>query len=296
MNNTSQSELVKLIHSRGVNLRHIGRLRTSCQQAGVKKSLLLEGIARTIKSHLHELFRREMRVCSVPSEKPFRQVVLDLFNLILGNNPDFSSMYWRVQLKEKLQQKFRHILSEEEASEEFDLSSTLSMSGLFQRVQELTSVILSAELLEQLDTQPGEVEVVDPDLSLRSRSVHLNIIDYADGMALYYEAENRNDNPNTQRRLLRLARVRLEASLSQSGHANYTAILQLGNINRSLAVRSTGSESEEYFQKAAAAFERLTKSNCPISLKHQAYVLWAKTMWKQVKQSQNTNDEHVECR
>ena len=197
----------------------------------------MEAVARTIKSQLNELMRLEMQSCSLPSEKPFRQVVLDLFNMVLGNNSEFSSCYWNTQLKQKLQAKFSRILSEQESGDGYELSSLIPTLLLFERLQEITSVAISAEAMEQLRFASNDFELVDPDIQLHSRIVHLNLIDYADGMALYYEANNKTDNTNTQLRLLSLARKRLESSLSQSGNFNYMATLQLGNISRALAMK-----------------------------------------------------------
>lgn len=182
-----------------------------------------------------------MQKCTLPSEKPFRQVILDFFNLILYNN-SLSSHYWNKQLKKLLIQKFSSILSDDEMDENYDLYSNISIFDLFDRLQCLTSIRISVHALHELELNPGGFEFVDPDIELHSRIVHLNLIDYADGMALYYEAENRNDNPNTQVRLLSLARTRLESSLSQSGIINFSTNLQLGNISRSLAKKASVSE------------------------------------------------------
>ena len=275
-----------------MNIRHIGLLRSLIENQKIKDVLLLESIARSIKSHLNLMFRIEMQKCSVPSEKPFRQVVIDLFNLIIKSNQEFSDVYWNIQLKKILQSKFETILTSDEEKDDFDLFQHISIFELFKRLQELTQVKIAESALQQIGNDHHGFEFVDPDIDLGVKVAHLNLIDFADGMALYYEAENRTDNVNTQLRLLDIAQARLKSSLSQSGNSNFNAILQLGNITRSLAIKQVNFNKEEKLIEATKVFERVTTTTCGPQIKYQAYYLWAKTLWNIVKINKTFEDDN----
>jgi tetratricopeptide (TPR) repeat protein len=289
-NPISQVELLgRVLHREGVNMRHLGFIRSAVCNEKIKEFILLEAIARTIKSHLNELLRVEMRRCGIPSQEPFLKLVLDLFNLILLNNGEYSSAYWNNQLIPHLLEKFPKLLSLEEQQAEYQLWTKISFFDLFSRLQIITAVKISSEAMTELSKSPARFEFVEPDIvALNTRVAHLNLIDYADGMALYYEAENRVSNLDTQRRLLQLARIRLESCLESMAN-NTVAMLQLSNILRVMASKlKNESEQLECFEKACSGFETITKSSPDESIKRKAHFLWAKTLWTKTKRAFHT--------
>lgn len=44
------------------------------------------------------LMRKKMEQIRTPSEEPYRRLVIDYFNVLLGKRPE-SDMYWRIELK-----------------------------------------------------------------------------------------------------------------------------------------------------------------------------------------------------
>ena len=112
--------LTQLMHREGINMRHVsvlaflvlkkrslislflfdqlGLLRNNVSKPHVKSLLLNEMMARAIKCTLEMLMRKKMEQIRVPSEEPYRRLVIDYFNVLLGKRPE-SSMYWRTEIK-----------------------------------------------------------------------------------------------------------------------------------------------------------------------------------------------------
>lgn len=128
------------MHRHGINIRHLGLLRTFAKSKPVKRLLLLEMVARVIKdilryessivciltnSFLRSQMRNIMREVRVLSEEPFKQVVLKTFNYTLGRDPQ-STKFWAI-VKNRLIRKFKKALADNELNVSYDY---LASSGL----------------------------------------------------------------------------------------------------------------------------------------------------------------------
>ena len=232
--------------------------------------LLLEAVARSIKSNINALSRPRMSELGVPADEPFRNIILTVFNLVLGKNGELSRQYWRDFVLRTLHDKYPGILEQHEAAPEYELCAVIDHCQLFQRLATVLGVRLSSDALKALATAPSIFEFVEPDLQhIAAKITHLNLIDYADGMAMYYEAINRTSNKETQRRLLQLSRNRLEASLSAMS-SNYLAVFQLGNVLREMALVLQHDQGD-CLANAIKAFESVIAQRCETSLHAQAY-------------------------
>lgn len=105
-------KLSELMHREGINLRHLGLLRSRVKSYSVRQWLLTEMIARVIKDLLRGQMRTKMREVRILSEEPFKEVVVRVFNLILGRHKS-SSSFWDL-VKEKLKKKFKAALVPDE--------------------------------------------------------------------------------------------------------------------------------------------------------------------------------------
>jgi hypothetical protein len=105
-------KLTELMHREGVNLRHMGILRSRVKSYRIRQFLITEMIARVIKDLLRGQMRAKMREVRVLSEEPFKEVVVRVFNLILGRHKN-SYSFWEL-VKERLRKKFKAALSKEE--------------------------------------------------------------------------------------------------------------------------------------------------------------------------------------
>jgi hypothetical protein len=162
----SEAELRKLrlieeIHRNGINVRHLGFLRSHLTSKPARDLLLVECIARIVKASINEKLREKVRLLKIPSEEPYRRVVLRYLNKFLRLRKKF----WKI-LKHQVICKFVGCLNAEEMAPKFKLHSSISMYELITRLQSLMGIVISREALAEL--QNNELlRLVDPDLVVR---------------------------------------------------------------------------------------------------------------------------------
>ena len=262
-----------IFHREGVNLRHMGLVRKCLHSTRMKNYLLIESVARIIKFHYRKLQRKAMIRAGKPSNEPIRAVTLDLFNLILLNN-ESSLNYWNQFLKPEIQSRFESSFDDVELSNEYNLKAQINLVLLFERIGELCSVKISSIAFKTLRKDPSIFEFVDPDIiDLGAKITHLNLIDYADGMSLYYEAQNRENNPSTQKRLLQLSSLKLESSLL-SMSTNYLAVFQLGNVMKAMASKLTGNDRIRCLEKSISAYSTVAKQRANCTLHCHSFIMY----------------------
>jgi len=135
-------ELVELLsgralHPRGLNMRHLGRVRKQVEDGLTRELILSVAVGRTLKHFVNGKMRRKMREIQVPAEEPFKKVVLDFLNKVVSKERKYDR-FWKVEVKATLTSSFPCILDEEERREDFDLRTVLNMQLVI--VQVLTSV------------------------------------------------------------------------------------------------------------------------------------------------------------
>jgi hypothetical protein len=133
-------------------------------------------------------------------------------------------------------------------------------------------------------------------LRIGTKVTRLNLVDYADGMALFFQAQHRTASEG-RARLLQLARKRLEASIS-SMSTNFVATLQLGphlllcaisflpgsripqgEVLREMASLSSQSkEQEECVRGAVAAFQVVIAERMEVRWHTLAWARWARAL------------------
>ena len=61
--------------------------------------LPLSQVARAIKCHVNEELRQLMAHLKLPVDQPYRHLLVQLLNLVLGTKHENSRLFWTVQLK-----------------------------------------------------------------------------------------------------------------------------------------------------------------------------------------------------
>jgi hypothetical protein len=130
---TKQSHVGELFHRAGINLRHMGLVRSHTTNAEWKRFLLLEMTARVLKDDMHQSLRATVSKLKVPSEKPCKEAIAVYINFVLGHRQE-SREFWRKTIKTKIIDKFRdQALTEEEKKPDFALNTGMDISILMQR-------------------------------------------------------------------------------------------------------------------------------------------------------------------
>jgi len=115
----SEGQLAKVrisdeLHRKGINIRHLGRVRSSLPQTSqlARQKLLNECLARCMKSKLNERLRDINKELRVPLEEPYRKEVLNYLNKALR-----PSKKWWKGIKLHMMEKFVDSLTEEEIND-----------------------------------------------------------------------------------------------------------------------------------------------------------------------------------
>eukprot|EP01117_Protostelium_nocturnum_P010911 TRINITY_DN3939_c0_g1_i1.p1 TRINITY_DN3939_c0_g1~~TRINITY_DN3939_c0_g1_i1.p1 ORF type:complete len:1699 (-),score=618.56 TRINITY_DN3939_c0_g1_i1:206-5302(-) len=144
---TLQKTFVHDLHRAGINIRYIGIVRSHTKNPFVRRFLLMEMIARSIKNLLRAELRRISRTNESQAIEPYKKVVLDLFNLIINGrssslNPlqnrrescfaphettryvfgdsDDAMDFWKDQLEPSLRRHFLLFPSEQQLEDELE--------------------------------------------------------------------------------------------------------------------------------------------------------------------------------
>ncbi len=85
-----------------LQVRWLGLARSKCNNEKAKAMLLAEMVCRTVKNLLRQQLRQKMRQLRTMAEEPYKQVILDLFNLILGVPVDKANRWWSYDIKQEI--------------------------------------------------------------------------------------------------------------------------------------------------------------------------------------------------
>ncbi len=208
------------LHSRGINMRFLGMLRSFCTMPKIRSFLLAECLARFWKCELRHLWRDVMRHEKTPSAEPFQKITSSYLNMLLGDDS-----YW-LELKERLQNKFPGALSAQEMAPEFSLQDQFVIQAALMRLLvclniELEKSSLSAllgacteglEKLRMFEFVSGDV------VNMNCRTKHMNTVDKADAYAYMYQAAAfAKKNPGAASRLFSMAVGKLLTAMKTSG-------------------------------------------------------------------------------
>lgn len=216
------------MHRIGLNLRHLGEVRAHVKSDPPRQRILIEMVARVIKDLLRAHLRHKMREVRVLSEEPFKEVVIKVFNFALGRSVQ-SSSFWAL-VKTKLQRKYKSALSiaEKDESDPMALCGKMDMAVLFRRLEHLLGITLTDSAREELESYPDSFEFVDSDVAeIYPKVKHMQIVDHAEGMALFLTAQKQNVGRRERLRQLRLSCEKFARALTTLPDS-FTTLYQWG--------------------------------------------------------------------
>jgi hypothetical protein len=218
----AQEVLVRELHSRGINMRFLGTLRSFCTAPNMRLFLLAECFARFWKCELRHLWRDVMRHETTPSAEPFRKVTSRYLNTLIKD-----ASYWK-QLKTNLPVKFPSVLSVEESAEDYPLREFFApayQAALVRLLECLNIELERGTLTALLDACSkglqalSAFEFVSGDiLHMSCRTKHMSTVDKADAYAYMYQAAALSKtNAGTASRLLSMALGKLLTAMKTAG-------------------------------------------------------------------------------
>ncbi|KAF2073114.1 hypothetical protein CYY_005583 [Polysphondylium violaceum] len=212
--------LTQELHRVGINCRHFGLLRRKVQCKSMRKAILDEIMARTMKSEIMALFRSKMKTADTPSEEPFKEVVVSYLNSIFKyeENKDHRKV-WPRSLKKSIMKKFygtfqindsntkptlfeqikgqkfdeeaikRYIRGSSFLDEEEFFVDSVDIQNIMKRFNQLTGVGLTTRALREITKHDG-VRLVQSDVKrMKARVKAHHLVEFAEGMVLWDEAK-----------------------------------------------------------------------------------------------------------
>jgi len=205
-----------------------------------------------------------LRKLRIPSEEPYRKVVLAFLNKLLRPN----RKWWKKTVKSHLRYKFVDCLSDMEADENYDLRTQVDLCEVFSLFQEITGIRLSQMVMDELRTHSDSLTFVNPDLvALEPTVKYMNLIEHSSGVVLHYEA--RKCRGREAERLYALANEKFQDALSQSPNSTST-LYQWGKMLHRMALRCYNPQRVMSYQKTTSNPQSLivigkSRSTLPIT-------------------------------
>eukprot|EP01119_Soliformovum_irregulare_P004749 TRINITY_DN1583_c0_g2_i2.p1 TRINITY_DN1583_c0_g2~~TRINITY_DN1583_c0_g2_i2.p1 ORF type:complete len:871 (-),score=219.97 TRINITY_DN1583_c0_g2_i2:150-2762(-) len=159
-----------VFHSRGINMRHMGYVRERVQNVTMRKLLLSACVARVVKDRMKSMMRDRMHEVRVPSDEPFREAIVSVFNLMLGQNKS-SNLYWLDEVKDQIREKFVKCLSPAEESDTFNLKDAVDIRFLLMMILELTGIQIQKKASTHLLRRPHSFRFVESDIKRNEEKV-----------------------------------------------------------------------------------------------------------------------------
>ena len=236
------------MHRNGINVRYLGAVYNIVTKSHVRKLLLHEMIARVVKSQVFRQLRHKVSETKAPSEHPYRLLVIEYFNLVLGRSQD-SPQYWSQDLPALLKSKFQGMSCDHILLDEIDMAS------LFDRIQQLTGVRLTARAFSEIKSSPFTIELVTQDVEKVScRVKDMNIMASSEAIMLYIQSLNCTGQQSE--RLFQLALSKFEDAQSLSPDNN-VSLLDWANAIFHRAKVKRGQERLELIKQATRRFHSL---------------------------------------
>eukprot|EP01130_Rhizamoeba_saxonica_P012684 TRINITY_DN5380_c0_g1_i2.p1 TRINITY_DN5380_c0_g1~~TRINITY_DN5380_c0_g1_i2.p1 ORF type:complete len:1097 (+),score=195.84 TRINITY_DN5380_c0_g1_i2:566-3856(+) len=132
------------LHSKGVNVRFLGVIRTLQDNEKTKLSrvILLEIVLRTCKTILSKILRSVISKIPVPCEEPFRLAVKEFYEDL----NDCKSNFWRSDIKKYLLEKYKCALFENELELGYNLTKSFDFSHFTKKIQKYTNTSLEGNV------------------------------------------------------------------------------------------------------------------------------------------------------
>eukprot|EP01103_Thecamoeba_quadrilineata_P005102 TRINITY_DN14950_c0_g1_i1.p1 TRINITY_DN14950_c0_g1~~TRINITY_DN14950_c0_g1_i1.p1 ORF type:complete len:1069 (+),score=222.14 TRINITY_DN14950_c0_g1_i1:25-3231(+) len=136
------SWLLEELHRSGINIRHLGRIRSLLPQENkfLRQIVLDEIIARALVSRL----RKVLRECRSPLDSDYNQRTADFLTRVFFSDNEL----WTDWIKTAIANKFEGALSDQESQPGHDLRCQVDMPALLRRLLKGVGVKLRSEKLE----------------------------------------------------------------------------------------------------------------------------------------------------
>eukprot|EP01132_Coremiostelium_polycephalum_P008397 gene8397-10313_t len=192
-------KFINYIHSKGVNLRYLGLIcKGISKKSHIRNLFFTEVIARVWKKIIRTRIKERMDLTKRPSEGPYKQIISDVFEVILNPEKSTHREFWSStsygNLKNVIHKVYPHSLSDHERLSQYDLRNSIDIKLLVLRIIQMLNIRINAEALSQFLSSTYILGYKDIE-EVGSTVKYTNIIDYAGGSVLIYETQQIINKP-----------------------------------------------------------------------------------------------------
>eukprot|EP00752_Nemacystus_decipiens_P012980 g11486.t1 len=214
-------DLAVELHRHGVNVRHLGKVRSLVhddeENSVLRDMMLTEIIARTLKNILRCFQRKWMKAERSTSEQGMRMLVVEFLNLVTGCHRN-SETFWKTKVLVGVLQRFGVIALTRRERRDILNNCIYSRPHVLEicvaRLTEMQGLVLTPEAEKGFSCEgesPFGFEFVVSDIQeIRPIVRYMHILDYGGGVMLSMQADKLrregNANPRTVERLKCMAR------------------------------------------------------------------------------------------
>lgn len=218
-----QTNTVYEMHRRGINMRHIGRLRKLVKNKYWRIMLLSEAMSRCIKHQIRYKMRKAVKnSIGVSSESSCKDLVLEHVNIFFGSSRE-SDRFWKKKIKRVSAKKFPGLLTALECKPSYDLRKSLSLRLVFLLAERWNILRLTDRIKRELLTKnifqvrvlPGDVEEITASVK------HFPLVHAIDASLYLMEAMNPECDDDEALRLLTSANEHLTRALDEKPRASH---------------------------------------------------------------------------
>lgn len=242
--------LSPVLHSHGVNVRHLFRVLEHCQSSAARALIWVEMVARVVVGDIRDKLRRTTRIMPLSMvETHYLAVLCARINVIFGNTAR-SVMYWNNFVRRKVWKKFCLHLGPRASLEvqgkhrpfvvggsfkilsmDFIFSETYSLHVLFDRVQTILGFQLKSYVSEQIRPSDQFVRMCSRSAPFRPRDwqalgvrvKHMNTVSYAKGFVFLVQGlAMRASDPQRAFSMLQFSVKNFEDSLAANTNSKLT--------------------------------------------------------------------------
>jgi len=107
------------LHSQGINLRYLGKIREKLTNASMRTLLLIEMCARIMKNIMRFALRKTAKTNKIPLAEPFKKCIIKQLIFFFAFKRTRSQMFWTKTIKELIESKYNGGLNGDEKHEDF---------------------------------------------------------------------------------------------------------------------------------------------------------------------------------
>ncbi|KYQ99702.1 hypothetical protein DLAC_03642 [Tieghemostelium lacteum] len=224
-------EIILILRSMGINYRYLGVIASQSKNKSIKELVLSDVVARVWKRIIRSKLRRIMDITRRPSEEPYKELIADVCEQLLKQDPDqveFWSSMERGSFKYIALQVFPRCLSESDMNPKYDLRQSVDVKLIILRLSKMMNIKFYNSSFRQFLSLDDYILGIQDIEVVGSTVKYPYLIDFTQGSQLLKHTKeitkSQNSNPLEVERWVTNSKIVLHEAVRQMP-AVYSVIL-----------------------------------------------------------------------